>query len=85
MAYTFNYFLTGLQQEKGVKILAIDGVYPTVETIKDGTYPLVVNLVCSKLESNEDPYVQEVIDFILSEDGQELIEKTGYAPLHKDK
>ena len=81
MGYTFNYFLTGLQQEKGVKILAVDGVYPTVETIKDGSYPLVVNVVCSKLESNDDPYVQEVIDFILSEDGQELLEKTGYAPL----
>ena len=81
MGYTFHYFLTGLQQEKGVKILAVDGVYPTVETIKDGSYPLVVNVVCSKLESNDDPYVQEVIDFILSEDGQELLEKTGYAPL----
>lgn len=81
MGYTFHYFLTGLQQEEGVKILAVDGVYPTIETIKDGSYPLVVNVVCAKLESNDDPYVQKVIDFVLSEDGQELIEKTGYAPL----
>ena len=85
IAYTFNYFLTGLQQEKDVKILAIDGVYPNTESIADGSYPLVVNLVCSKLESNDDPYVQEVLDFILSDDGQELVEKTGYAPLKVGK
>lgn len=84
MGYTFHYFLTGLQQEKSVKMLAVDGVYPSVETIKDGSYPLAVNVVCSKLESNDNPQVQKVIDFILSEDGQELVEKTGYAPLGKD-
>ena len=81
MGYTFRYFLLGLQQEKNVKILKIDGVEPTIETIQNGSYPLVANVVMAYLKDNEKPNVQKMIDFMLSEDGQELITKTGYAPL----
>ena len=81
LGYTFRYFLTGLNQEKNVKILSVDGVYPDTENIKSGKYPAVVSLVCATLASNESPYVKEMMDFILSDDGQEIIEQTGYAPL----
>lgn len=81
IGYTFQYFLTGLQQEDGVKMLAIDGVYPSVENIKNGSYPATVSLVCARLVSNDKPEVGQVIDFLLSEDGQYIIEKTGYGPL----
>lgn len=84
IGYTFQYFLTGLRQEQGVKMLAIDGVYPSVENIKNGTYPATVGLMCCKLASNDDPYVQQVVDFLLSDYGQELVEKTGYGPLPRD-
>ena len=40
------------------------------KSIRDGTYPLTVA-----------PYVQKMLDFILSDDGQEIIEKAGCAPL----
>ena len=40
-------------------------------------------MVVSKLESNDKEYVNKVIEFMLSEDGQELIEKTGYGPFNK--
>ena len=82
IGYTFNYFLTGLNQEKGVKILSVDGVYPSVETIKNGTYPLIVDLVCAKIQGNDKENVDKMIDFMLSEDGQYIIEKTGYGPLN---
>ena len=81
IGYTFQYFLTGLQQEKGVKMLSVDGVYPSVDNIKNGSYPATVNLVCAKLASNDKPEVQQVIDFLLSDDGQYIIEKTGYGPI----
>ena len=81
MGYTFRYFLLGLQQEQHVKILKIDGVEPTVETIENGTYPAVASVVMAYLEDNANPNVQKMIGFMQSEDGQELIEKTGYAPL----
>ncbi len=81
MGYTFRYFLTGLNQTENVKILKIDGVEPSDENIRNGKYPAVVSLVCGYLASNDDPYVQKMLEFLLSDDGQYLIEKTGYVPL----
>ncbi len=81
IGYTFRYFLEGLNQEKGVKILGVDGVMPTVENIRNGSYPLVVNVYVIYRKDTENPNVGKVVDFLLSEEGQSLIEKTGYAPL----
>lgn len=84
IGYTFRYFLEGLNQEKGVKMLSVDGVYPSVENIKTGAYPVLASLVCARLASNDSPYVQQVLDFLLSDDGQKIIEETGYGPLPRD-
>ncbi|MBO4358537.1 MAG: substrate-binding domain-containing protein [Erysipelotrichaceae bacterium] len=81
IGYTFRYFLEELNQEEGVKMLSVDGVYPSVENIKNGTYPILADLVVSKLEGNEKEYVDRMIEFMLSKDGQYIIEKTGYGPL----
>ena len=81
IGYTFKYFLTGLNQEQHVKILSVDGIEPTAENIKNGSYPATVNLVCACLASNQKETVRQMIDFMLSDDGQYIIEKTGYAPL----
>ncbi len=83
MGYTFRYFLEGLQQEQHVKILSVDGVAPTVENIKTGKYPLLTTLYCVTRANDPNPNVRKVLDFLLSEDGQYIIEKTGYAPLNK--
>ena len=81
LGYSFRYFIEGLMQEKNVKILSIDGVYPTTENIKNGSYPLVTGLYCVTRENDPNEYVEKVLDFLLSEDGQYIIEKTGYVGL----
>ncbi|MDO4415333.1 MAG: substrate-binding domain-containing protein [Erysipelotrichaceae bacterium] len=81
LGYTFRYFLEGMNQEKNVKMLAVDGVYPSVENIRSGKYPVIASLVCATLASNEKQSVKDMMNYILSDDGQEIIEKTGYAPL----
>ena len=78
MGYSFRYFLEELNQEQHVKMLKIDGVYPSIESIEEGTYPLTVDLCLVTRKNDPNPYVQQMIDFILSEDGQEIIRKTGY-------
>ena len=81
MGYTFRYFLTGLNQETHVKILSVDGVEPTMENIKNGSYPATVDLVCAYLASNDKESVRQMINFMLSDDGQYIIEQTGYRGL----
>lgn len=81
MGYTFRYFLEGLMQEKGVKMLSVNGIAPTVENIRNSAYPLTTSLCLVVRKNDTNPNVRKMIDFILSDEGQELIEKTGYAPL----
>ncbi len=81
LGYTFRYFLTGLQQEKGVKMLSVNGIAPTPENISNDKYPIIIPFVCAKIEGNKNPNTDKVIDFLRSADGQELITKTGYGPL----
>ena len=81
IGYTFRYFLEGLNQQEGVKMLSVDGVYPSTETIKNGSYPIQTALYCVTVKGNDNPNVQKVIGFLLSDDGQYLVQQSGYAPL----
>lgn len=76
--YSFRYFVEDLHQENDVRIIAVDGVLPTRENIENGSYPLTVDLCTVTREIHPNPYVRKMVDFMLSEDGQELVEKSGY-------
>ena len=82
IGYTFKYFLEGLHQEKNVKILSIDNVYPTVENIKNQKYPISTYLYCVTLKSNKKENVKKLKEFLLSPQGQYIIEQTGYCSLN---
>lgn len=73
--------LGGKNQEKGVKMLSINGVTPSLENIESGTYPLVTNVCLITRKNDANPYIQKMTDFILSEDGQKIIRETGYADI----
>ncbi len=62
-------------------MLSIDGVYPSVENIANGSYPILAELVCSRLADNDKENVDRMIEFMLSDDGQEIVERTGYGRL----
>jgi len=41
IGYSFRYFVTSMFQNDGIKILAVEGIRPTPQTIRDETYPFV--------------------------------------------
>jgi phosphate transport system substrate-binding protein len=55
----------------------VNGVAPTVENIAKGTYIFTEDIYAATAGS-KNRHVQELIDWILSTQGQALIEKTGY-------
>lgn len=63
-----------------VKVVDIDGAEATVENIKDGSYKVSrpFNIV-TKDDINE--AAKDFINFILSSEGQAIVEKSGYIPL----
>ncbi|MGI6404627.1 MAG: substrate-binding domain-containing protein [Oscillospiraceae bacterium] len=60
-----------------VKALAIDGVSPTIESVKQGAYPVArpFNIVTG---ASLTPLAQDFIRFILSAEGQTVVEENGY-------
>ena len=79
--YSFRYFVEDLMQENNVRIISVDGVQPTIGNIRNGSYPLTTGLCLITRKDDPNPNVQKMIDFLLSPDGQEIIERTGYAGL----
>ncbi len=81
IGYSFRYYLTGLVGNDGVKMLSVNGVYPDAENIRNGTYPLTANFYVVYRADNDNTNVQAIVDWLLSEEGQHMIEETGYVGL----
>ena len=82
IGFSFRYYLEGIIKNPDIKILSIDGVAPTAENIKNGSYPITGPLYAVTWEGNDNENVEKLIDWILSEEGQEIIEKTGYVGIN---
>ena len=81
IGYSFLFFVTEMVNNNNVKLIAVDGVKPTRENIKNGTYPYASEFFAVTRKDNENPNVDKFIKWILSPQGQELVEKTGYTPI----
>jgi len=80
MGYSYRYYATTMYANPDAKILSVDSVAPSVENIQNKSYPFVSDFYAV---TNGEPEgnTRLLIDWILSRQGQELIEKTGYIPL----
>ncbi|MBQ7874249.1 MAG: PstS family phosphate ABC transporter substrate-binding protein [Oscillospiraceae bacterium] len=78
IGFSYRFYLEGIIKNPDIKILSIDGVAPTAENIKNGSYPIVTPLYAVTYEGNDNENVQKLLDWILSDEGQYIIEKTGY-------
>jgi phosphate transport system substrate-binding protein len=79
IGYSFLFFTTEMVKNQEIKLLGIDGIFPSKETIQNNTYPFS-GLFYAITLGNETENVRKFIDWILSAQGQYLIEKTGYVP-----
>lgn len=79
IGFSFRYYVEGIIQNPDIKLISIDGVAPTIENIKNGTYPIVTPLYAVTYAGNKNENVKILLDWILSDEGQKIIEETGYA------
>lgn len=71
-----------LSGEDDLKLLAIDGVFPTDETIADGTYPLSgYNYVALRADQPEHAPARRLCAFLLTEAGQNCVVRAGFGAL----
>ena len=78
IGFSFRYYMDGIVGNQAVKMLALNGVYPSAENIRNGTYPIIAQFYAIYRADNTNENIPVLIDWILSEEGQTIIEKTGY-------
>jgi phosphate transport system substrate-binding protein len=65
-----------------VKAIKLDGVEPTQENAKNGTYP-VTRLLYMNTKGEPTPLVKAFIDYVKGPEGAKLIQKHGFIPTSK--
>ena len=86
LGYSIYYYFRNANMVLGtadrLKLLEIDGVAPTDETIADGSYPLSNNTyVVLRKDTPEDAPARRLAAFMLTEAGQRCVENAGYGAL----
>ncbi len=79
IGYSYYYYVANMHYTDQIKLIAIDGVTPSDETIADGSYPLLnQSQVIIRADEPKDSVVRKIIDWIVSDEGQKLGEENGY-------
>ena len=81
IGFSFRYYLDDMVANSGVKMLSLNGVYPSRENIRSGSYPVIAQFYAIYRADNENENIPLLIDWILSEEGQALIEACGYTAI----
>ena len=88
IGFSFRYYATEMVSNDQIRLLALNGVEPTRETIRDGSYPIssyfyAVTAAPMGQSAPEDTnaVLRAFLDWILSEQGQSLVDRTGYVSL----
>ena len=77
IGYSFRFFCTEMM-DIDVKLLSVEGIAPTVENIRGGVYPIATTGYAVTRKGETNPRVRALLDWITSDQGRELIEKSGY-------
>lgn len=80
IGYTFRYYSTEMVGNDEIKLLAIDGIEPTKENIRNDRYPIISEFYAITA-GTENSNVDMLLQWILSPQGQQLVEKVGYVPV----
>ena len=83
IGYSFRYYVEGITRNEKVKMISLNGIAPAKENIQNGKYPLSSYFYAVYRKDNKNANIKKMIDWILSPEGQRIIEDNGYVPLGK--
>lgn len=79
IGYSVYYYASEMYDNPDLKLLAVDGVAPTDETLADGGYPLTNNFyVVIRKDEPEDSPARQLYEWILSDEGTAALKSAGY-------
>ncbi len=82
IGYTYYYYINNLYRNPDIKVIRIDGISPENENLISGAYPFTASYdVVIRGDEPEDSVYRALRDYMLSDEGQEIIRLAGYCPV----
>ena len=79
IGYSYYYFVMDMWGSEKIKLVEVDGIAPTADTISSGEYPFTTAYYAVvRADQPQGSPARQVIEWLLSEPGQELAEAVGY-------
>ena len=83
IGYSYFYYVNTMYKRDTIKMLAVDGVAPSIETIKNGEYPIFTNgFIVLRADEPDDSPASKWVDAVLGKRGSSIIEAKGYVPVN---
>lgn len=82
IAFSFRFYVEDITNYGGIKLLSLNKIAPTVENIRNDTYPSSSYFYAVYRKDNDNPNVTELINWITSDEGQRVIEANGYVSIN---
>ncbi len=83
IGYSVYYYAEDMRMAEGMKIISIEGVEPTDATIGSDEYPLI-NPYFAVISAEANEPTRVLYDWLVSADGQMVLEQQGYVPVNKE-
>ena len=84
IGYSYYYYANTMYLSDDIRLLAVDGVEPNNETIKEGEYPIqTAYYIVIRKNEPEGSKTRALMNAMLSTRGQMAAENAGYVPLGK--
>lgn len=82
LGYSVFYYANNMYYEKDLKLLGVDGVVPSTQTIYDGSYSLSnAFYAVIRTDTPEDSNARKIFDWLTGEEGQQMVLDLGYVPV----
>jgi len=85
IGYTYYYYLNNLYKNPNIKVLQVEGITPEHENLKTKRYPFTAEYcVVIRADEPQDSDARRLRDYMLSTEGQKIVEMAGYCPVSAD-
>ena len=85
IGFSVYYYIDQMYTQPGLRLLAVDGVTPSNDTIADQSYPLCNDFYAAiRQDSAADSPERKVYDWLSTDAGYACIEKAGYVAVKAD-
>ena len=83
IGFSFRYYVEGIIKNPDIKMISIDGAAPTSENIRNSSYSILTPIYAVTYKENQNGNVDKLLEWILSDEGQYIINETGYVGINR--